>query len=627
MAILENISSPDNIKLLKKEELPQLARELRDKIIRTVSRNGGHLASGLGVVDLTVALHYVFDVEKDKFIWDVGHQSYAHKILTGRKDTFDTLRQYKGISGFPKISESKYDSFGAGHASTSISAGLGFAVARDIRKQDYKVVSIIGDGSMTGGLAFEGLQNAGTLSKDMLVILNDNQMFISQKVGILAGYFANLLTATGVNRIEETILKFASKLKFLSFKSIKKIVRRFKTILFPGIMFEEMGFSYVGPIDGHNINQLIDILTKVKDIKGPVLLHVVTKKGKGYKPAEENPTKFHGIGPFDIETGKTVSLKKVTYTEVFSKAIVKLAKDNEKIVAITAAMPDGTGLKEFSKQYPKRFFDVGIDEAHAVTFAAALAAGGLKPVVAIYSTFMQRALDNIIHDVALQNLPVVMMLDRAGIVGEDGPTHHGAFDLSYLKYVPNLTIMAPANETEFQDMFNTALTLKTPSVIRYPRGGGTRVASFHRKFELLEIGKSKLERQGKDACIVCLGNVWKICVEAVDNLKNKGIECALLNMRFLKPFDETAIRDILTYTNKIVTVEENSLIGAMGETVKSVLPGTSAKIYSIGLPDKFIEHGNQNLIRELCGISAENIEKQVLKLLNKNPSSNVLMSE
>ncbi len=618
MAILENISSPNAIKMLKKEELAHLAQELRDKIIQTVSKNGGHLASSLGVVDLTVALHYVFDVEKDKFVWDVGHQSYAHKILTGRKDNFSTLRQYKGISGFPKISESKYDSFGTGHASTSISAGLGFAVARDIKRQDYKVVSIIGDGSMTGGLAFEGLQNAGTLSKDMLVILNDNQMFISQRVGVLAGYFANILTASGVKKLEETVLKFASKLKFLSFNSIKKIVRRFKTILFPGIMFEEMGFSYVGPIDGHNINQLIAILVKVKDIKGPVLLHVVTKKGKGYKPAEQDPAKFHGVGPFNIETGKAISLKQVTYTEVFSKAIVKLAKDNEKIVAITAAMPDGTGLKEFSKQYPNRFFDVGIDEAHAVTFSAALAAGGLKPVVAIYSTFMQRALDNIICDVALQNLPVVMILDRAGIVGEDGATHNGAFDLSYLKYIPNLTIMAPANETELQDMLNTALTLKNPSVIRYPRGSGTRVVSFHRNFKFLEIGKSKLEVQGKDVCIVCLGNVLKNCIEAADNLKNKDVDVSVLNIRFLKPFDEIAIKNILTYTDKIVTVEENSLIGGMGETVKAILSGTSAKIYSIGLPDKFIEHGKQNLIRELCGISTENIEKQVLKLLNRS---------
>ncbi len=617
MSILDNISSPNAIKIVKKDLLPNLAQEVRQEIIETVSKTGGHIASSLGVVELTIALHYVFDVEKDKFIWDVGHQAYAHKILTDRREKFNTLRQYQGISGFPKISESKYDSFGAGHASTSISAGLGFAVARDIQKENYKVVSIIGDGSMTGGLAFEGLQNAGTLGKDMLVILNDNQMFISQKVGVLAGYFAKILTAAGVKRIEESVLKIVSKLKFLSFNSIKKLVKRFKTILFPGLMFEEMGFTYVGPIDGHNINQLIEMLTKVKDFKGPVLLHIVTKKGKGYKPAEQDPTKFHGIGPFDKETGKTLSLKKVTYTEVFSKAIVKLAQQDDKIVAITAAMPDGTGLKEFSKKYPDRFFDVGIDEAHAVTFAAALAAGGLKPVVAIYSTFMQRSLDSIIHDVALQNLPVIMMLDRAGLVGEDGATHHGAFDLSYLKYIPNLIIMAPANETELQDMLNTALTLKNPSVIRYPRGSGTRVASFHRDFEVLETGKAKSEKEGKDACIVCLGNVWQVCLNAANDLESKGVSVSVLNMRFLKPFDEQAIKDILKYTNKIVTVEEGSLIGGMGETVKSILSGTDAKIYSIGLPDKFIEHGKQSLIREKYGFSVENIETQILKLLNK----------
>ena len=614
MSILDNISSPNAIKIVKKDLLPDLAKEVRQEIIDTVSKTGGHIASSLGVVELTIALHYVFDVEKDKFIWDVGHQAYAHKILTDRRESFKTLRQYQGISGFPKISESKYDSFGAGHASTSISAGLGFAVARDIQKENYKVVSIIGDGSMTGGLAFEGLQNAGTLGKDMLVILNDNQMFISQKVGVLAGYFAKILTAAGVKRIEESVLKIVSKLKFLSFNSIKKLVKRFKTILFPGLMFEEMGFTYVGPIDGHNINQLIEMLTKVKDFKGPVLLHIVTKKGKGYKPAEQDPTKFHGIGPFDKETGKTLSLKKVTYTEVFSKAIVKLAQSDDKIVAITAAMPDGTGLKDFSKKYPDRFFDVGIDEAHAVTFASALAAGGLKPVVAIYSTFMQRSLDSIIHDVALQNLPVIMMLDRAGLVGEDGATHHGAFDLAYLKYIPNLTIMAPANETELQDMLNTALTLKNPSVIRYPRGSGTRIASFHRDFDVLEVGKAKLEKEGKDACIVCLGNVLQVCLDAAKDLESKGMSVSVLNMRFLKPFDEQAIKDVLKYTNKIVTVEEGSLIGGMGETVKSVLSGTGAKIYSIGLPDKFIEHGKQSLIREKYGFSVENIEKAIYSL-------------
>ena len=617
MSILENISTPNGVKIIKKELLPKLAHEIRQQIIETTSKTGGHVASSLGVVDLTVALHYVFNVEKDKFVWDVGHQAYAHKILTDRKDKFNTLRQYKGISGFPKISESKYDSFGAGHASTSISAGLGLAVARDLQGQDYKVVSIIGDGSMTGGLAFEGLQNAGTLGKDFLVILNDNQMFISQRVGVLAGYFANLLTASGVKKIEESVLKIAAKLKFLSFNSIKKLVKRFKTILFPGLMFEEMGFTYVGPIDGHNINQLIEILSKVKDFKGPVLLHVVTKKGKGYKPAEKDPTKFHGIGPFDIETGKTISLKKVTYTEVFSKAIVKLAQNDNKIVAITAAMPDGTGLKEFSKKYPERFFDVGIDEAHAVTFAAALAAGGIKPVVSIYSTFMQRALDSIIHDVALQNLPVVMVLDRAGIVGEDGATHHGAFDLSYLKYIPNLTIMAPANETELQDMLNTALTLKGPSVIRYPRGSGTRQASFHRDFDLLEIGQAKIEKEGKDICLVSIGNPLSACLQAAQNLESKGINVSVINMRFLKPFDEQTIKDVSINIKNFITVEDNSLIGGMGETVKSVLCGKDVNGVSLCLPDTFVEHGKQIIIRDLCGISAEKIEEQVLKILSQ----------
>ena len=617
MSILEYINSPQDIKLIKKENLPKLAQEIRKKIVETTAKTGGHVASSLGVVDLTVALHYVFDITKDKFVWDVGHQAYAHKILTGRNDNFNTLRQYKGISGFPKISESKYDSFGAGHASTSISAGLGFAVARDLKGQNYKVVSIIGDGSMTGGLAFEGLQNAGTLANDMLVILNDNQMFISQKVGVLAGYFANILTAASVKRIEESVLKIVSKLKFLSFNSIKKLVKRFKTILFPGLMFEEMGFTYLGPIDGHNINQLIEILSKVKDFKGPVLLHIVTKKGKGYKPAEKDPTKFHGIGPFDIETGKTISLKKVTYTEVFSKAIVKIAQKDSKIVAITAAMPDGTGLKEFSKKYPERFFDVGIDEAHAVTFAAALAAGGIKPVVSIYSTFMQRALDSIIHDVALQNLPVVMVLDRAGIVGEDGATHHGAFDLSYLKYIPNLTIMAPANETQLQDMLNTALTLKNPSVIRYPRGSGTRKASFHRDFDILEIGKAKVEREGKDICLLSIGNPLTACLQAAQSLENQGINVSVIDMRFLKPFDEQIIKDISVNIKNFITVEDNALIGGMGETVKSVLCGKDVNVVSLGLPDMFVEHGKQSIIRDLCGISAEKIEETALKMLSK----------
>lgn len=614
MSILEKISKPGDLKIIKKELLPQLAQEIREELIDTTSKNGGHLASSLGVVDLTIALHYCFDLPKDKFIWDVGHQAYAHKILTGRREQFKTLRQYKGLSGFPKISESEYDSFGSGHSSTSISAALGFAVSRDLKNEDYKVVSIIGDGSMTGGLAFEGLQNAGTLGKNMLVILNDNQMFISKKIGVLAGYFAKLLTAGSVKKIEDRVKRFVSRIKFWGLNSIK-LVNRFKVMLFPGMLFEEMGFTYIGPIDGHNINSLIDILSNVKGLKGPVLLHVVTKKGKGYKPAEDNPTKFHGVGPFDIATGKSVQTKKITYTEVFSKALVKIAKKDKRIVAVTAAMPDGTGIKEFAEEFPDRFFDVGIAEGHAVTFSAGLAANGLKPVCAIYSTFMQRSLDNIIHDIALQNLPVVMALDRSGIVGEDGATHHGAFDMSYLKYIPNLTIMSPANETELQDMLNTAVTLKGPSVIRYPRGIGKNQVDFNRNFQILDIGKSRMEKYGEDLCLVAIGNTVNACLDAAKKLEDKNIKVSVLNMRFLKPFDEKEIKKILTYTKKIITVEENSLIGGMGETVKSILSGTDAEIFSIGLPDIFVEHGAQSIIRDKYWLSSDKIEAKVIDMI------------
>ena len=618
MAILEKIEKPSDLKIIKKELLPQLAQEVRDEIIRVVSNNGGHLASSLGVVELTIALHYSFNLPKDKLIWDVGHQAYAHKLLTGRRDRFETLRQFGGISGFPKISESEYDAFGAGHSSVAISAGLGYAAARDLNNENYKVVSIIGDGSMTGGLASEGLQNAGHLDKDMLVVLNDNQMFISERVGALAGYLAKLLTAGTFKKLEERVKKFTSRIKFWGF-SVMKIVNRVKVMLFPGMLFEEMGFAYFGPIDGHNINSLIEILGKIKDLNGPVLLHVVTKKGKGYKPAEDDPTKFHGIGPFNIITGETTGVKKISYTEVFSDAIVKLAKEDNKIVAITAAMPEGTGLLKFAKEYPDRFFDVGIAESHAVTFAAGLAAGGLKPVCAVYSTFMQRGLDNIIHDVALQNLPVVIILDRAGLVGEDGGTHHGVFDLSYLKAIPNLTIMSPANENELQDMLKTALSLKGPSVIRYPRGGsGLPGFNSQKDFEIIPAGKAKLEKTGSDVCFVAIGNPVSECLKAADNLASKNIKAAVVNMRFLKPFDEAILKNIIKTTDIIITVEENALAGGMGESVKAVLSGTDAKIYGVGLPDSFAEHGAQNLLREKYGLTANKLEELVLKLVTKD---------
>jgi 1-deoxy-D-xylulose-5-phosphate synthase len=611
--ILEKVNNPQDLKKLKKEEFLIIAKEIRQEIINTISKNGGHLASSLGVVDLTVAMHYVFNSPIDKIIWDVGHQAYAHKILTERKNKFKTIRVHNGLSGFPRRSESKYDAFGVGHSSTSISAALGFAVARDLKNENYKIIAIIGDGSMTGGLAFEGLQNAGHLKKDMLVVLNDNEMFISQKVGAIAGYLAKLLTAGMARKVEEKIIKTISR--FHSFGlPFKKFIRRVRVMLFPGMLFEEMGFTYVGPVQGHNINNLIVIFENIKDIKGPVLLHVVTKKGKGYAPAEANPVKFHGIGKFNIETGEILQKKSITYTKVFSDTLVKLAHIDKKIVAITAAMPEGTGLDKFAQFFPDRYFDVGIAEGHAVTFAAAMAACGMKPVCAIYSTFMQRAVDNIIHDVALQNLPVIFALDRAGLVGEDGATHHGAFDLSYLNYIPNLIVMSPSDENELQHMIKTALMSNKPCAIRYPKGAGAGV-SLDKHPHILQIGKARVVREGKDICFLVIGDYLDTCLHAADLLLEKNKKAFVVNMRFLKPLDIDIVKIIFAKTKKFITVEENSLIGGFGESIKAFLCNTGAKVESIGLPDKFIEHGNLNVLRNKYGLISENIVKRALQML------------
>jgi 1-deoxy-D-xylulose-5-phosphate synthase len=611
--ILNNIYNPQNLKKVKKEDLGRLAKEIREEIINTTSRNGGHLASSLGVVDLTIAIHYVFYAPYDKIIWDVGHQSYAHKILTERKNKFNTLRTYNGLSGFPRIAESEYDSFGTGHSSTSISAALGFAVARDLKKEDYKVIAVIGDGSMTAGLAFEGLQNAGHLKKDMLVILNDNEMFISQKVGAIAGYFAKLLTASMARKFEEKVMQTVSR--FRGFGSpFSKLIKRVKVMLFPGMLFEEMGFTYIGPVQGHDINNLADILENLKDMKGPVLLHIITKKGKGYAPAEDDPVKFHGVGKFDILTGKTAQNKEITYTSVFSDTLVKLAQTDSKIVAITAAMPEGTGLDKFAKSFKNRYFDVGIAEGHAVTFAAAMSADGMRPVCAIYSTFMQRALDNIIHDVALQNLPVIFALDRAGLVGEDGGTHHGVFDLSYLKYIPNLIIMIPSDENELQHMLKTALNSNKPCVIRYPRGAGTG-ATLDKTPHMLQIGKAAVLKDGDDICFLSVGNHVETCLQAADLLAEKNIRASVVNMRFLKPLDVYAITGMFAKTKKFITVEENVLIGGFGESIKSLLYNSGAVVECVGLPDKFIEHGNVKLLRKKYGLTPESITEKALKIL------------
>jgi 1-deoxy-D-xylulose-5-phosphate synthase len=615
LSFLDNINSPSDLKKVKKEDLPKVAAEIREKIVDTVSNTGGHLAASLGATDLAVALHYVFNSPEDKIIWDVGHQAYAHKILTGRKDKFHTLRTHNGISGFPRRSECEHDVFGVGHSSTSISAALGFAAARDLKDEKYKVAAVIGDGSMTGGLAFEGLQNAGHLKKDMLVILNDNEMFISQKVGAIAGYFAKLLTIGTVKKVEEKIMKVISR--FHNFGSpFGRLIKRAKVMLFPGMLFEEMGFTYIGPVQGHDINNLITILSNIQDMSGPVLLHAITKKGKGYAPAEENPVKFHGVGKFNKDTGETAKFSGLTYTQVFSDALVKFAKTNDRIVAITAAMPEGTGLDKFAKIYPDRYFDVGIAEGHAVTFAAGLAAAGFKPVCALYSTFAQRAFDNIIHDVALQNLPVVFAFDRAGLVGEDGGTHHGAFDLSFLKHIPNLIIMSPADENELQNMLKTALNSNKPCVIRYPRGAG-QGSELDKIASALQIGKAKIVSEGSDIALLGIGNQVETCVKAAEILSAWHIKAAVINMRFLKPLDEEIIKETLLKTKNIITVEENALSGGFGESVKALLCGCGANIISIGLPDKFIEHGSLGILKKKYGLTPENVAENALKLIDK----------
>lgn len=610
MSILEKINKPQDLRIIKKELLPKLAEEIRDEIVQAVSQNGGHLASSLGTVELTLALHYVLNAPEDKIIWDVGHQAYAHKIITGRRDSFRTLRTFGGISGFPRREESEYDAFGVGHSSTAISAALGFAVARDLQKKDNKVVAIIGDGSMTGGLAFEGLQNAGHLGTDLLVVLNDNEMFISHRVGALAGYLAKLLTAGMLKRLEKKVEVFFKRIHFWG-SHILKVAKRFKVLLFPGMLFEEMGFSYLGPVDGHDVFGLIEILSKVKDLKGPVLLHVITKKGKGYTPAENEPTKFHGVGRFNIITGepdKNGSLP--SYTQVFGQSIMKLAKNDERIVGITAAMTEGTGLEEFAKEYPNRFYDVGIAEGHALTFAAGLACEGLKPVCCIYSTFMQRGLDQIIHDIALQNLPVILALDRAGIVGEDGATHHGNFDLSYLRFIPNLTIMAPADENELQHMVATALANNGPTAIRYPRGSGVG-AALDRDMSPIEKGTAKVISEGSSVMLVCLGNTVYPGIKAAEILKTKGISAGVVNMRFLKPLDVKTLEALSKKVKCFAVIEENSVIGGLCGAVSEYFAGKNIKILNIGLPDKFIEHGSQKILRDKYGLSPEKIAESV----------------
>ena len=628
MKVLDRIGSSRDVKKLDPEELEQLCHELREEILAVVSKNGGHLASNLGVVELTTALHYVFDFPRDKVVWDVGHQSYVHKLLTGRRDRFHTLRQYGGISGFPKREESPYDAFDSGHSGTSISSALGMAEARRLRGEEGKVIAVIGDGSMTAGLAFEGLNQAGHIDQDLIVILNDNEMSISPNVGALSSYLNRLMTGQFAYRFRSEIKNFLESLpprigkKLLRFA--KHAEESLKGLLIPGLLFEELGLQYIGPIDGHRMDYLIETFQNIKKLRGPILVHVITQKGKGYPPAEKNPDRFHGVPPFVIETGEFGSSQKnpPSYTEVFGETLCQLARGNKRLIAITAAMQSGTGLEVFASQFPNRFYDIGIAEQHAVTFAAGLALEGMKPVVAIYSTFLQRSYDQVLQDVCLQNLPVVFALDRGGIVGEDGPTHQGVFDFSYLRHIPNLVIMVPKDENEFQHMIKTATECPFPTAFRYPRGKGVGVkrdVSLHP----LDIGKGEVVREGQDILIVAIGSTVYPSLRAAEKLADTGIRAAVINSRFLKPLDGALLCDWAKRTGKVLTVEENVLQGGFGSAVLELFQErglTSIRVKRLGIPDTFLEHGPQALLREKYEIDEKGIMNGVRRMLEEERS-------
>ncbi|MDX6768487.1 MAG: 1-deoxy-D-xylulose-5-phosphate synthase [Elusimicrobiota bacterium] len=614
MELLKTIDSPADLRKLPVEKLPQVATELRAFIVDTISKLGGHLASSLGSADITIALHYAFETPKDKLVWDTGHQTYGHKILTGRRDKMKTIRQFGGLSGFIKRTESEYDTFGAGHASTAISAALGMAVARDLKGEKNRVVAVVSDGCMTGGEAYEGLQNAGQVQSDILVVLNDNQMFISNRVGALGTFLSKLLTLGAVRHAEHDIKAFLARFQFWG-ASILRFAKRVKVLLFPGMLFEEMGFTYFGPVDGHDVVQLAKVFQHVRTLKGPILVHCVTKKGKGWAPAEADQYTWHGPGKFDPATAtmiKPVSPKPAppTYTAAFSKAIVKEAEADPRIVGITAAMPEGTGMDAFRDRFPRRYFDVGLAEEHAVTFAAGLATEGYRPVVAIYSTFLQRGYDQIEHDVCLQKLPVTFCLDRGGLVGEDGPTHHGVFDYSFLRMIPGMTVAAPADENELQHMLRTALRFDGPMSIRYPRGAGVGVALDPEPKEL-PIGKGVRLKDGADVTILAIGNRVHPALEAAHALEDRGISCGVVNMRFVKPLDVELLKECATKTPRLVTVEDNVLQGGFGSAVLEALTPGRAEVLRLGIPDQFVEHGAPHLLYEQLGLTGPKIAERV----------------
>lgn len=622
--LLEKIDSPADLKKLTRSELPDLARQIRQTIVDVVSTSGGHLASSLGAVELGIALHYVFDTPTDKILWDVGHQAYAHKLLTGRREQFHTLRRRGGLSGFTKSSESPYDAFTTGHSSTSISAGLGIACAKRLKQDSSKVVAVIGDGSLTAGLAYEGLNQTGDThnDKDLIVILNDNEMSISHNVGALSSLLSRTFSASKLQVMRKEFGEFLKSLPRIGenmYQLAKRSEESFKTFVTPGMLFEAFNFEYFGPIDGHNLDHLIDILKNIKKMDEPVLLHVITKKGKGYRKAEQNPVYFHGVGSFDVDTGicRKSSSNVPSYTEVFGKTMVELARSNDKIIAVTAAMPEGTGLVPFSKAYPDRFFDVGIAEQHGVTFAAGMASEGFRPVVAVYSTFLQRAYDQIIHDVCIENLPVVFALDRGGIVGEDGPTHHGLFDLSFLRTIPNMVVMAPKDENELRHMLATAMVHDGPIALRYPRGRGTGV-DLDESFTHIPIGQAEILSRGDDLLILAVGSMVSEAVCAAALLaENHRIHATVVNVRFIKPLDQALILDQARNIRHIITIEENTIEGGFGSAVLELLNDHNicdAVVKRLGIKDHFVEHGPQDFLRGQCQVDAAAIIKTALEM-------------
>ena len=622
-ALLNRIEKPEDVKALTVRELEQLASELRHFIIDTVSQNGGHLAPNLGTVELTLALYSVFSFPEDKLVWDVGHQAYTHKILTGRRDAFKTLRKKGGITGFPNRSESVYDAFGVGHASTSISAALGMALARDAKGEKNQVIAVIGDGALTGGESFEALNNAGDLGTKLIVILNDNEMSIDANVGAMSEYLSRIRIAPQYARAKRDMGSLLMSIPHIGdkvYKTASHLKDGVRSVLVPGSLFEEMGFHYIGPIDGHNIALLEEVLTRAKEMEGPVLIHIHTVKGKGYKPAEQAPEKFHGVGCFDPSTGK--SAKKAgcapSYTSVFSKALIDLAKDRPDILAITAAMPSGTGLKAFGQAYPKRFFDVGIAEEHAMTLAAGMAAAGMHPVIALYSTFAQRAYDQLIHDVCLQNLPVTLCLDRAGLVGEDGPTHHGVFDLSYLRQMPNMCVMAPKDEEELRHMLATAIAIEGPAAVRYPRGAGLGVPLTD-SLETLPVGKAEVLQEEGDIAFLAVGTMVEKAKEAAAILKEEGIEAAVVNMRFIKPLDTELLGEMARTKKLLITAEENVLAGGFGSAVAEYLAdhGIEVPLLRFGIPDRFIEQGTRRELLSLCGLQPDEMAERIRERLSQ----------